>query len=182
MSSKYWSEVWIHLLSSISTDISSPPSEEPSLESLQLSLHPHSTPAPVDSMLGQWCRSGDNFEISPSSPTLPSYSPRFCWIRIMGVVITESRDHKPNFPIPSRTGESLLIFFPFFFFYKWGIIPRSHTKCWHEDRTHPCCVPARLYSFDCNTRFGPFSSSVASPDPTTHDRPTQWQSLWIPHQ
>jgi len=53
ISSKYSSEGWIHLLSSVSTDISSPPSEEPSLESLQLSLHPHQTPAPLDSMLGQ---------------------------------------------------------------------------------------------------------------------------------
>lgn len=35
----------------------------------------------------------------------------------MGVGIMESRDHKPNFPIPSRTGEILLIFFPFFFFF-----------------------------------------------------------------
>lgn len=40
-------------LASISTDIPSPPSEEPSLETLQVSLHPHPTPAPVDSTLGQ---------------------------------------------------------------------------------------------------------------------------------
>ena len=77
----------------------------------------------------------------------------------MGVGITESKDHEPNFPIPSRTGEILLFFFPFFtneafqtpLFIYFNDLPRSHTKCWHEDRAHPCCVPARLYSFDCNT-------------------------------
>ena len=70
----------------------------------------------------------------------------------MGVGITESKDHEPNFPIPSRTGEILLIFFPFFtneafqtpLFIYFNDLPRSHTKCGMRTERTPA-----VYLLDC---------------------------------
>jgi len=71
----------------------------------------------------------------------------------MGVGITESKDHEPNFPIPSRTGEILLIFF-FLFLQMRHFRPRySYISMIYQDPTQSVGMrtertPA-VYLLDC---------------------------------